>query len=289
MDIKIIYKFVLILLLTAGIYRVSESPASSETKPPNDKMPDAVDTVLKQLNTKAQELQSYEAKIEYKFTQPLLESESLRKGALYYTKLDGKSKLRIHFQTAKQEDEKEQKYIEEYIVLDGGFLTHPGHKFEGTWIVHIDYQIETVKYYQLAEPGDPNETVDVFDLASRNLPMIGFSKIEDLKKQFEITLVEPKKNQPEDFIQVHLKVKPNSVYEDDYVHIDFWIDKKLGLPVKIVAVSTEPESPYGDVSEIKFLKPKVNKQIDKNLFNLKIPEDFGEPEIIPLKAKNERK
>ncbi|MGD2094800.1 MAG: hypothetical protein PVH77_07320 [Phycisphaerales bacterium] len=289
MNNKIIIKFVPILLLTVSICLASESPANPETKQPDEEKSNAVDKVLRQLNTKAQELRSYEAKIEYKFTQPLLESESLRKGVLYYTKLDGKSKLRINFQTAKQEDEEEQKYIEEYIVLDGGFLTHPGHKFEGTWIVHIDYQIETVKYYQLAEPGDPNKPVDVFDLASRNLPMIGFSKIEDLKKQFEITLVEPKKPQPEDFTQVHLKVKPNSVYEDDYVHIDFWIDKKLGLPVKIVAVSTEPESPYGDVSEIKFLKSKVNKQIDKNLFNLKIPEDFGEPEIIPLKAKNERK
>ncbi len=285
MDKKIISKSVLILLWTVSICWAFEYMESSDTKQPEEEKANAVDAVLKQLNKKALELNSYEATIEYKFIQPLLESESLRKGVLYYTKLDGKSKLRIHFQTTKQEDEEEQKYIEEYIVLDGGFLTHPGYKFEGTWIVHIDYQIETVKYYQLAEQGDPNKPVDVFDLASRNLPMIGFSKTEDLKKQFEVELVESKKSKKEDFIQVHLKVKPNSVYKDDYVSIDFWIDKKLGLPVKIVAVSTEPESPFGDISEIKFLKPKVNKQVDENHFNLKIPEDFGEPEIIPLKEK----
>ena len=116
MNNKIIRKFALVLLLAISIYLACVSPANPETKKPDEKKSDTVDTVLEQLNKKALELKSYEAKIEYKFIQPLLESESLRKGVLYYTKLDGNSKLRIHFQTAKQEDEEEQKYIEEYIV-----------------------------------------------------------------------------------------------------------------------------------------------------------------------------
>ena len=32
--------------------------------------------------------------------------------------------------------------------------------------------------------------------------------------------------------------KDDPVYKDDYTSIDFWIDKKLYLPAKIVAVST---------------------------------------------------
>ena len=109
--------------------------------------------------------------------------------------------------------------------------------------------------------------------------------IEDLKKQFEVNLVESQEAESEKFIQVHLKVKPNSIYKDDYISIDFWIDKKLGLPAKIIAVKSEPEPPYGDVEEIKFLKPKVNKSIDKKVFELKIPKGFGEPEVFPLERK----
>ena len=183
---------------------------------------------------------------------------------------------------------KEEKYIEQYIVIDGARLTHPNHQFKGTWLVFIDYQIEEVKYYQLTEPNDTDEPEDVFDLASRNLPIIGFTRVEDLKKQFEVTLVEQKKAGREDFIQVHLKIKPNSFYKDDYVSIDFWIDKKLGLPAKIVAVKTEPEAPLGDIEEIRFLKPKVNKKINKKVFEFKIPRSFGEPEIIPLKKRANR-
>jgi len=287
MNKKIIIKAAIILLWTMSppvADWASDSPKSSDTEQPAKEKVNKVDTVLNQLNKKAQELTSYQAQIEYRFIQPLLESETLRKGVLYYAKLGKKSKLRLNFQTLKQEDEEEEKYIEQYIVLDGACITRPGYQFKGTWIVHIDYQIESVKYYQLTEARDPNKPVDVFDLASRNFPMVGFTKIEDMKKQFEVTLVEGKKSEPEDFIQVHLKVKPNSVYKDDYIYIDFWIDKKLGLPAKVVAVTTEE-----DMYKINFIKPDINKKIDSKVFEFKIPEGFGEPEIIPLKEKGERK
>ena len=284
MNKNIVIKAAVILLWTVSTCLACECPKSSDTEQPVEEKVNKVDTVLKQLNKKARELTSYETQIEYGFVQPLLESETLRKGVLYYAKLGKKSKLRLNFQTLKQEDEEEEKYIEQYIVLDGAGLTYPGHQFKGTWAVQIDYEMEGVKYIQLTEARDANKPVDVFDLASRNFPMVGFTKIEDMKKQFEVTLVEQKKSGSKDFIQVHLKVKPNSVYKDDYIYIDFWIDKKLGLPAKVVAVTTEE-----DIYRIKFIKPKVNKKIDSKVFEFKIPEGFDEPEIIPLKKKGERK
>jgi hypothetical protein len=50
----------------------------------------------------------------------------------------------------------------------------------------------------------------------------------------------------------------------------------------VVAVSTEE-----DIYEIVFLKPELNKKISRKVFEYKIPKDFGEPEIIPLKKKGE--
>ena len=80
-----------------------------------------------------------------------------------------------------------------------------------------------------------------------------------------------------------MKVKPNSVHKDNYVQIDCWIDQKLNLPVKIEAISTDPEGEeleYKDVNEIKFLNVKVNEKIDNKIFDFHVPEDFGEPEVI---------
>jgi outer membrane lipoprotein-sorting protein len=215
----------------------------------------SLDVVLKQLTHKTAKLKSYQCRIEYLFSQPLFESQTLRTGRLYYQKSSRESKLRINFQILKQDDEDQQKHIEHYI-------------FDGVWLTHIDHQI--------------------FELVSENFPIIGFNKIEDLKKQFEIKLVEQEKERTsviptkagiQDFIHLHLKVKPDSIYKDDYTSVDFWIDRKLYLPAKIVAVSTEE-----DIYRIKFLDAKVNEKIDKKVFDFKIPKGFDK-EITLLKKK----
>jgi outer membrane lipoprotein-sorting protein len=224
----------------------------------------SLDAILKQLNQKTAELKSYQCRIEYLFSQPLFESQTLRTGRLYYQKAGRESKLRMNFQTLKQDDADQQKYIEHYF-------------FDGVWLTHIDYQTKTVKRYQMAEPNKP---ADAFDLASKNFPIIGFTKIEDLKEQFVINLIEQNPGEPNDFLRLHLIVKPDSIYRNDYASVEFWIDKKLYLPAKIIAVSTE-----GDIYQLTFFDAKVNEKIDKELFEFKIPEGFDK-EIIPLKKKD---
>jgi len=267
MNEKVTTKVFFLLLITVGTCRACGSTESLASLQPKRTDTNSVENILKQLNQKTSELKSYEARIEYLFSQPLFESKTLRKGVLYYQKCGEKSTLRVNFQTLKQDDEKEQKYIEHYI-------------FDGVWLTHIDYQIKEIKRYQQAEP---NEPMDVFDLASQNFPIIGFTKVEDLKKQFEIKLIEQQAGGVADFVGLHLKVKPDSIYKSDYTSIDFWIDKKLYLPAKIVAVSTEQ-----DIYQIKFLKPKVNKKIDKRAFEIKIPNGFT-TETIPLKKTRKEK
>jgi outer membrane lipoprotein-sorting protein len=283
MNVKKMVRLTLVLFWMVGAGCVSGAADNTVTQK-EKKATDPVDKVLEQLNKSTRELKSYQGQIEFKFTQPsLFDSQDLRKGTFYYLKDGNKSRLRVNFQTRKQDDEREHKYKEQFIALDGDSLTYPGHRFEGTWLACIDYQIPELKLIQLAEPGDPNKPVDVFEMASKHLPLVGFTKIEELKEQFEVSLIEQKTPESKDFIQVHLKVRPNSIYKDDYIYIDFWIDRKLNLPAKVVAVTTEE-----DIYEIKFLQPKVNKAINKKVFDFKIPKKFGEPEIIPLKGKNEQ-
>jgi putative endonuclease len=273
MDVKVITRAVFIVLSTVGTCWAGCCVKSSEPKRHEVVKPDSVEKVLKQLKQKTETLESYQARIEYLFKQPLFESQSLRKGVLYYQKFGEKSKLKMNFKTLKQDDEKQQKYIEQFI-------------FDGVWLTKIDYQLRQVTRRQLAEP---NEPVDAFELAKRNFPIIGFSKTEELKKEFEIKLIERKRKEHphvipakagiQESIQLHLKVKPDSTYKDDYTSIDFWVDTDSNLPAKIVAVTTED-----DVYEIKLLDAKVNKKLYEKIFELKIPQGFGK-EIIPLKKK----
>jgi len=298
-----VIKVLCLLLGVSGICPAGGCSRNSIGAEPEKKtIADSVDTILERLKEKTAELKSYQCGIEYRFSQPILESETLRKGILYYQRTGGRSALRINFQTLKQDDGDEEEYIEQYI-------------FDGVWLTHIDYQIRQVRRYQQAEPNKPAEA---FDLVRENFPLIGFNRTEDLRKEFEISLVDSALRQDsvqasspqveqkpsvipaqagiQDFVQLHLKVKPDStlrqdsvqasspqadsIYKDDYTAIDFWIDKKLYLPVKIVATSTEE-----DIYEIRLLDAKVNEKINANVFEVKIPKGFGE-EIIPLKKKD---
>ncbi len=267
-----ITKVVLIILAAANNFLAGCHAESSGYCPPDKAEANEVEAVLEQLKQKTKELKSYQCRIEYLFSQPLFESETLRKGTLSYEKAGRKSKLRINFKTLKQDDEKEQKYKDEYI-------------FDGQWLTHIDYQIKEVKRYEQSEPNKP---FDAFDLVSRDFPVIGFTKIENLKKQFEIRLIQQPKGKPEKFIYLHLKVKPDSIYKDDYTSIDFWIDKELYLPAKIVAISTEPTDvppAQKDSFQIKFVQPKVDKKLDKKVFEFRIPKGFT-VEITSLDERN---
>ena len=254
-DKRIIMKVFLVLLATINICQADGCTKNSCTQSREKVQACPVEQILKQLEKKTRGLTSYQGRIEYLFSQPLLfDSKTLKKGDLYYEKSGEKSKLRMNFKTLKQDDEKEQKYREEYI-------------FDGMWLTQIDYQIKQANRHRLAEP---NEPVDAFDLAGKNFPIIGFTKIEDLKKQFEIKLIEQKKGEPSQFIKLHLKVKADSDYKDDYTSFEFWIDKKLYLPAQIVALSTEE-----DIYQIKLLKPQVNKKLKKGIFDFKVPKGFA--------------
>lgn len=263
-----ITKVILLVFLTVG--PVWAGCRAEGFGPPSNRtvQPDPVQNVLNQLRHKTENLESYQADVEYLFIQPEpFDSTRLTKGVLYYRKAGNKSNLRMNFHTLKQDDEKQQKYIEHII-------------FDGVWLTQIDHQIKHVNRIQQAEP---NEPVNAFELARRNFPIVGFTRIEELKKEFEIKLVETAENELAELIHLHLKVKPNSIYKDDYTAIDFWVDEKSGLPAKIVAVTTED-----DIYQIKLLKPKVNKKIDRKVFDFKIPKGFTVKET-PLKKTGSRK
>jgi outer membrane lipoprotein-sorting protein len=251
---KAVTQAIIILLSAAGCCSAAANAVTADCN--------TVGEILQKLEQKTTKLESYEGQIEYLFSQPLLDSKTLRKGVMYYQRADRKTFLRINFDTLKQDDEPEQKYIEQYL-------------FDGTWLTHLNYQIRTVERRQLAEP---NETMDAFELASRNFPIVGFADTKEIEKQFEIKTISP---QTEGLAGLRLTPKADSIYKKDYSSIEFWIDEKNYLPAKITAASTEK-----DIYEIRFNSPKVNKGIDKAVFEMKIPEGFSE-QIIPLKKEKQ--
>jgi len=250
----------ILILATAGaVCRSACCAKSPQPRCTEPRVSDAVDRVLSKLEQATRGLRSYQAEVEYLFKQPLLESQTLRKGILYYLRLENTSRLRVNFNTLRQDDEEEQQYRDHYI-------------FDGIWLTRVDYQIEAVERYQLVDPNelkDCNRPADAFELLSRGFPIVGFSKTDDLNEAFAIRVVSQDDSNAPAFVRLHLDVKPGSVYEQDYTSMDFWIDRQTYLPVKIVAVTTEE-----DIYQIEFLRPKANKKMDEKVFDFRIPAGF---------------
>jgi outer membrane lipoprotein-sorting protein len=225
-----------------------------------------VDKILKKLNGSANNIKTYQADIYHLSSQPLFDSKTLRTGSIHYQRSRGQSLLRIDFNTLKQDEQPQEKYVENFF-------------FDGVWLTVIDHQLKEVKRYQLVDPKqiDSEKGVDAFDLITEHLPIVGFTGTDTLKRDFVISLTDPNENTPANWTQLRLKVKPDSRFKDDWVHIDFWIDNKQYLPVKMVTLTTEDE-----LYELSFEDAKVNKPIDASTFKPIVPEGFTLAEEKPI-------
>jgi outer membrane lipoprotein-sorting protein len=230
----------------------------------NDKQ---VDDILNKLSEKTRQIRTYQCAIKHVSRQPLFDSQTLRTGRMWYLREKNKSLLRVDFDTLKQDEQPKGKYVEQFF-------------FDGEWLTRVDYQLKEVKKYQLVDVNElkDNKSADAFDLISEHLPIVGFTGIDKLKKQFDITLAEPNSGEPNDWVGLHMKVKPDSIYKDDWVWVNFWIDQKAYLPAKVVTQSTQD-----DIVEISFIDPVVNGALAVSVFNVVIPKGFVESEVVPLK------
>ena len=221
-----------------------------------ERQPETVAEVLEQLGKKLRQLKTYQAQVKYLVIQDpeMLDARTLRMGKMYYAKEDKNSKVRINFETLKQDDGDTEKYRQEF-VLDKG------------WLVKIDYRLEQVDYRQVA-PAD--KAFDAFEFVSRNFPLIGFTKPENLSKEFEIKFCEPKDQDDKGQIGLVLTVRKDSKYHDMYQKVAFWLDKKVFLPIRI-----RTETKEGDIYDILLLQPITNKKLKNSVFSVETPQHFS--------------
>jgi len=260
--------FLASLCLAQGCDPASATPEGHVSAEPAPKLSE-VDEVLMKLNQSTKKIRTYQAKINHLSRQPLFDSQTLRTGKLYYQRAAGQSLLRVDFNTIKQDDQPQEKYIEQFF-------------FDGLWLTVISHPLKEVKKYQLLDPNeiDADKGVDAFDLIDEHLPIVGFSSTDKLKKEFDIKLAEPNENEPADRLRLRMDVKADSVYKDDWLWIDFWIDKNLYLPAKMATFTTEEE-----IYEFEFNEPKLNEPIKGTVFEPKVPKGFVLAEEVPLKRK----
>ena len=255
--------FIFSICLSPFAWSAASCCTKSKSKPPVPTVQDKqkaeqsdgeIEEILSKMNHATKQLKSCQAKLSYLFIQDpdLLDSKTLRNGVLYYQKKGNRSQLRIRFDDMKQEDFEPENRREEYL-------------FDGVWLTRIDYKLKQIDLYQKAPKDKP---IDVFELISNNFPLIGFSNIDQLRKDFDIRLPE-KPDESDKSIKLLLSVKKGSRYEKEYKKIDFRVASDTYMPEQIVAYSSQ-----GDIHDIQFKEFKINNKLQKAVFTIETPSDF---------------
>ncbi|MBC8379340.1 MAG: hypothetical protein H8E62_09205 [Planctomycetes bacterium] len=228
-------------------------PSASEKQPPECNAGE-IEKILLNMHNATMQLKSCQAKLSYLFIQDpdLWDSKTLQNGMLFYQKNNGRSQLRIRFDDIKQDDFDPENRREEFL-------------FDGVWLTRIDFKLKQIDRYQKAPEDKP---IGVFELISHNFPLVGFSNIEQLKKDFDVSLPE-KPSESNKSIHLLLSVKKGSKYENEYKKIDFRADSGTYMPQQIVAYSSQ-----GDIYDIKFTEFEINKKLKKAVFTIETPSDF---------------
>lgn len=235
----------------------SEKPPTQSSaceKQPPQRGTEEIEQILSKMHDATSQLKSCQSKISYLFIQDpdLLDSKTLQSGMLYYQKNDDRSQLRIRFDDLKQDNFEPENRREEFL-------------FDGIWLTRIDFKLKQVDRYQKAPEDKP---IDVFELISHNFPLVGFSDIDNLRKDFDVQIPE-KDNESNSSIQLLLSVKKGSQYENEYKKIDFKADSQTYMPLHIIAYSSQ-----GDIYDIKFTEFEINKKLKKSVFTVETPSDF---------------
>lgn len=223
--------------------------------------PLTLEAVLAHTQVATTHIESLECQLVYEFLQPFHESQTTRRGDVYYRRLPSRSELRIHFATKKEDDTPEVRYREDLF-------------FDGVWRTHIDFQGRTVQKHQLAPEDEP---IDALELVGQNVPIFGFSGMESLQETYAIELLPPRAGGQDSHVHLRLIPDANALPEHEYRSVDVWLDRETWLPVRV-----EAENLDEDIYRLQFPKLKLNKKIDATAFEVTIPKGFGTPEVVPL-------
>jgi hypothetical protein len=230
----------------------------AQTQPTTEPAVDPqIDQVLDELHARGGTLKEFIADISETDTDAIMGNTTTKTGKVWY-QVKPNDDVRLHILFDKKQVGNKPAHPEkrEYL-LDGG------------WLIDRDYQAHIEVKRQISHPG---EKVNLFQLGKGPLPLpIGQDK-KDVHGQFDVTLVPTTKDDPAGTVHLQLTPKPGTDLARKFNVLDFFIDRKLGMPVRIHTVDA---------------KQSMEQQID--LQNLKVnpTPGLGDADFMLPSTENE--
>ncbi len=216
-----------------------------------------IDQILDELHARGGTLKEFTADISETDTDAIMGNTTTKTGKVWYQiKPAGDVRMRILFDKKQVGNKPAHDERREYL-LDGGSL------IDRDYPAHIEVKRDVSR---------PGEKVNLFQLGKGPLPLpIGQDK-KDVHDQFDVTLVPATKDDPAGTVHLQLTPKPGTDLARKFNVLDFFIDRKLGMPVRIHTVDAKQSmeqqidlqnlkvNPTPGLGDADFTLPSIDKE-----------------------------
>lgn len=225
--------------------------------------PEAAEEVvalLKKIEAESAKLNTLKTRVRYTRLQGLTGDEQVRFGDFYYAAGDKKTPTRFAMLFDRLKIDERLRPMETWYI------------FDGNWLLERDHEDKTAVRRELVPKGA--ERSDMLNMGEGQLPIPLKLKADEVLKQYKVQKL---KDEPlgEQTLH-HLKLTPRK--GKDATPVELWFDSKTLLLQKIV---TEED---GDKIELLFPAPKLNPEIDDDVFDTALPDkkDGWQVQEVPI-------
>ncbi len=199
----------------AATQPAAESTTQPATSPATNPQ---VDALLARMESAGERLQTIRCKVEYTVIDRLNLTETTRFGTILFKRAEPNPMFLIEF---------DKLIADDVVKRDKQWWL-----FRDRWLWEIKGKSRTIIKREILHPG---EKADFFDIEKAPFPLPFGQQKEKILRNFDVTLVPPQVDDPPDTDHLVCRPKPDSPLADDYSRLDFYVSRKLDLPVKIVA------------------------------------------------------
>jgi hypothetical protein len=119
--------------------------------------------------------------------------------------------------------------------------------FRDRWLLEAKEASRTVIKREVIREG---ETVDLFSLERTPFPIPFGQRKDEILRHFQVTLSPPAEGDPANTDHLVCVPRTGSKLADQYTRLEFFVDRTLHLPVKIVAYEADPADRHGPPAKI---------------------------------------
>lgn len=275
---RIAASLALSLLMDPGAAALAQAPVPADAQPPASSGPSGalppggfglkeeiqssgdprLDTILDRLESNGKNLVDMKARLKKQEieTFPVPETQS-QEGEIMFIRREPDSRFLVRF---------------DKLTVGGIVKDTPRDRqwfaFDGRWLIERNDNLRRVIRREAVAKG---QRVDVFKLGNGPFPLpIGQSR-QDMLSNFEIKLKPPVPGDPPQTDHLECIPRKESEVAERFRRVDFFVDQKLELPIRIDAVEKRDEVEL----RVEFSDVRLNSGLPASSFELEIPGDYA--------------